>query len=172
MQRVPSLVEEKYLGEVTIWLRRPTDIALNGLVISNTGFTCVHLGLWVLIGVGMEQVLQQCRSGLEASTEVGGRSQDGGAVSGEGFQVVGFCLFGFKITKPDLYTWAGCLGSQEDEQVDTTSHSPPCCLSRSGSLTTTGTTRWSRARAGASLKSLKRTLVGLVALLGTLRVVT
>ena len=58
MQRVPSLVEEKYLGEVTIWLRRPTDIALNGLVISNTGFTCVHLGLWVLIGVGMEHVLQ------------------------------------------------------------------------------------------------------------------
>ena len=58
MQRVPSLVEEKYLGEVTIWLRRPTDIALNGLVISNTGFTCVHLGLWVLIGVGMELVLQ------------------------------------------------------------------------------------------------------------------
>jgi len=43
MQRVPSLVEEKYLGEVTIWLRRPTDIALNGLVISNTGFTWVHL---------------------------------------------------------------------------------------------------------------------------------
>ena len=33
--------------------------------------------------------------GLEASTEVGGRSQDGGAVSGEGFQVVGLCLFGF-----------------------------------------------------------------------------
>ena len=58
MQRVPSLVEEKYLGEVTIWLRRPTDIALNGLVISNTGFTWVHLGLWVLIGVGMELVLQ------------------------------------------------------------------------------------------------------------------
>ena len=58
MQRVPSLVEEKYLGEVTIWLRRPTDIALKGLVISNTSFTCVHLGLWVLIGVGMEQVIQ------------------------------------------------------------------------------------------------------------------
>jgi len=55
MHRVPSLVEEKYLGEVTIWLRRPTDIALNGLVISNT---CVHLGLWVLIGVGMELLLQ------------------------------------------------------------------------------------------------------------------
>ena len=52
------MVEEKYLGEVTIWLRRPTDIALNGLVISNTGFTWVHLGLWVLIGVGMELVLQ------------------------------------------------------------------------------------------------------------------
>ena len=104
---------------------------------------------------------------------MGGRSQDGGAVSGEGFQVVGLCLFEFfSITKPDLYTWAGCLGSQEDEQVDKTSHFPPCCLSRSGSLTTTGTTTWSRARAGASLKSLKRTLEGLVALLGTLRVVT
>ena len=58
MHRVPSLVEEKYLGEVTIWLRRPTDIALNGLVISKTGFTWVHLGLWVLIGVGMELLLQ------------------------------------------------------------------------------------------------------------------
>ena len=78
----------------------------------------------------------------------------------------------FSITKLDLYTWAGCLGSQEDEQVDTTSHFPPSCLSRSGSLTTTGTTRWSRARAGASLKCLRRTLVGLVALLGTLRGVT
>ena len=42
MQSVPSLAEEKYLGEVTIWLRRPTDIALNGLVISDTSFTCVH----------------------------------------------------------------------------------------------------------------------------------
>ena len=64
------------------------------------------------------------------------------------------------------------MGSQEDEQVYKTSHFPPCCLSRLGSLTTTGTTTWSKARAGASLTSLRRTLVGLVALLGTLRVVT
>ena len=65
------------------------------------------------------------------------------------------------------------MGSQEDEQVYKTSHFPLCCLSRSGSLTTTGTTTWSRARVGASLTSLKRTLdLGLAALLGTLLVVT
>ena len=31
MQRVPSLVEEKYLG-AAIWVRRPTESALNILV--------------------------------------------------------------------------------------------------------------------------------------------
>jgi len=34
MQRVPSLVEEKYLG-AAIWVRRPTESALNILVISS-----------------------------------------------------------------------------------------------------------------------------------------
>ena len=95
-----------------------------------------------------------------------------GRCLGKVFRLWDFAGLGFSITKPDLYTWAGCLGNREDEQVDKTSHSPPYCLSRSGSLTTTGTTRWSRARAGASLKCLRRTLVGLVALLGTLRGVT
>ena len=47
---------------------------------------------WYGVGAPIMQV------GLEASMEVGGRSQDGGAVSGEGFQVVGFCLFGCHIT--------------------------------------------------------------------------
>ena len=34
---------------------------------------------------------------FQVSTGVGG-SQDGGAVSGEGFQVVGLCLFGCHVT--------------------------------------------------------------------------
>jgi len=34
MQRVPSLVEEKYLG-AAIWVSRPTESALNILVISS-----------------------------------------------------------------------------------------------------------------------------------------
>ena len=92
-----------------------------------------------------------------------------GRCLGKVFRLWDFAGLGFSITKPDLYTWAGCLGNREDEQVDKTSHSPPYCLSRSGSLTT----MWSRARAGASLSlSLRRTLEGLAELLGTLRGVT
>ena len=47
MQRVPSLVEEKYLGAV-IWVRRPTESALNILVISSSQFH-VCIGLLVVM---------------------------------------------------------------------------------------------------------------------------
>ena len=39
MQRVPSLVEEKYLG-AAIWVRRPTESALNILVTISSSSTC------------------------------------------------------------------------------------------------------------------------------------
>ena len=48
MQRVPSLVEEKYLG-AAIWVRRPTESALNVLLISSSQFHVVCIGLWVVM---------------------------------------------------------------------------------------------------------------------------
>jgi len=48
MQRVPSLVEEKYLG-AAIWVRRPTESALNILLISSSQFLVVCIGLWVVM---------------------------------------------------------------------------------------------------------------------------
>ena len=75
---MPSLVEEKNLG-AAIWVRRPTESALNILVISyprvsltyakgcdGSGFAC-----------GLDLLCFQVSTG-------GGGSQDGGAVSGEG----------------------------------------------------------------------------------------
>ena len=84
MQRVPSLVEEKYLG-VVIWVRRPTESALDishhllvsvsrmHRVVGCDGFSGKGLGLVGTLGVWV---------GVHAGFHTGGRSQDGGAVSG------------------------------------------------------------------------------------------
>ena len=84
MQRVPSLVEEKYLG-AAIWVRRPTESALNILVTISpprVSFTYASIGLWVVMGLGLVGTLRVWVSRL------GRGSQDGGAVSEEGCRLV------------------------------------------------------------------------------------
>ena len=79
MQRVPSLVEEKYLG-AAIWVSRPTESALNILVTISSSCQFSHMHR-VVMGLGLVGSFKVWVSTL------GSRSQDGGAVSGEGLQV-------------------------------------------------------------------------------------
>ena len=78
MQRVPSLVEEKYLG-AAIWVRRPTESALNILVtISSSCQFFTYAEGCDGIGSGW------CTGGLGWVSIPESGSQDGGAVSGGG----------------------------------------------------------------------------------------
>ena len=49
MQRVPSLVEEKYLG-AAIWVRRPTESALNILVTISSSSLCQFSRMHKVVG--------------------------------------------------------------------------------------------------------------------------
>jgi len=81
MQRVPSLVEEKYLG-AAIWVSRPTESALNILVTISSSCQFSHMHR-VVMGLGLVGSLKVWVSTL------GSRSQDGGAVSGKNAWVAG-----------------------------------------------------------------------------------
>ena len=85
---MPSLVEEKNLG-AAIWVRRPTESALNILVISSPPCEFhVCKRLWVVMVLDL-----LC---FQVSTG-GGGSQDGGAVSGEGAGCGLGQVFGFPV---------------------------------------------------------------------------
>ena len=83
MQRVPSLLEEKYLG-AAIWVRRPTERALNNLVTISSSFSLMHR----VVGYDGFGSGRFTEGGLGWVSRLGSGSQDGGAVSGESCRLV------------------------------------------------------------------------------------
>jgi len=145
MQRVPSLVEEKYLG-AAIWVRRPTESALYVLLISSSQFHVVCIGLWVVMVFRARDWVWLVRSGFElghvqVSTQ-GGGSQDGGAVSGKNAWVAGRSR---RSTTPDASLAAAArLAAAVRPGLGGTGVEPglPACRARVGCRREAGRTRW------------------------------